>query len=496
MVSGRNILLRFFTVWGVFLYSLYTPNSLAKIEDILDYEKKAQESAFKQFTEFTKDKNLQGKAQKPDGTDVSAPPDKQAFDRDKKTNFQSDLTYHLKTFPTPLQSAAGQPPERIPHFVSSHGNIEAAGGSSFLERLVWKWHKIFEREDRNGPPAALAHTGVRRDSVFEITTLKVDPTSTMGGDATSYTSISAAALPPPSQDIDRKVLRKEVENEVAKAGNDATQTILEAAKSRETQGRKVAPNLSRLYEAAKRSTTIGFWNSTVANQAQRRAYVGIRTGSTGEKVKLSEDIPTCEQWQAKTMANLQQGGSTLTPEQQKDIETRASQCQKMILKSYSAINPGYVAAPTGTTGSVEQLEDGGTDKEDSIVRDLRVQAELATGKKLGEIASNWPYKEEEAKSLVTLQYDNDGNPTEQRMMTMQEQIRLFNEQKKAARQGYEEAKKYLPDLNVPKITMTPENISAMKNNQPIPTMMEEMGVKQSPSIPVPDSYGELLGQAN
>lgn len=473
MVYGRNIFLRFFAVWGVFLYSLYTPNSLAKIEDILDYEKKAQESATKEFTEFTKDKNLQGKAQKPDGTAVSAP-DKQAFDRDKKTNFQSDLTYHLKTFHEDLTDAAGKVIKN-PHFVSGHGSIEASGGSSFLERLVWKWHKIFEREDP--PPATLAQTGVRKESVFEITTLKADPAST------------------PAQDVEREALRKEVENEVAKAGNDSTQTILEAAKSRETRGQKAAPNLTRLYEAAKRSTTIGFWNSTVANQAQRRAYVGI--GSAG-KVKLSEDVPTCEQWQAQTMANLQQGGSTLAPDQQKDIETRASQCRGMISKPYSAINPRYVPTQPGTMGApvVETLEEGATDKEDSIVRDLRVQAELATGKKLGEIASNWPYTEEDAKSLVTLQYDDNGNPTEQRMLTMQEQIRLFNEQKKAAQQGYEEAKKYLPDLNVPKITMTPENISAMKNNQPPPVMMEEMGVKQSPPIPVSDSYGELLGQAN
>ncbi len=478
------------------LFFMYTVPASGKIEDVIDIERKAQQQAIDQFTTFTKDKNVQGKAQKPDGTRVRSP-DKSALDRDKKTNFQSDLTYHLNTFWSSIKNAAGKAVSVLP-FVSQHGSISADGGSSFLERLVWKWHELFSKEDENKPPTS-KQEGIRTESVFEIKTTKADPNAT---DETARrspptgTSSGTRGSTNRDESVEQRTLREPVRKEVEDAGDKATDTVVEAAKSPDTKKDKNAmPNITDMYEAAKRATTIGFWNPTIANLGQRRAFL-----NSNRTVELNEDTESCEKWRANELARIGQKGTPSQSELQ-SVEDQTQKCRAMIAQPYSAVNPQFenVSGPGSASANLE-VKEKGPSGEDSYERDLRVQAELASGKKLNDIEKAWPYSEEDAKALVTLQFGPNGEPTEKKNLTIQEQYGLYNKQLEAAKKGYDEALKYLPNTKVNTNDILKfkrdENTPIWLNNQPTQALMEEMGAKESPQIPVPKSYSDLLQQPN
>lgn len=88
-------------------------------------------------------------------------------------------------------------------------------------------------------------------------------------------------------------------------------------------------------------------------------------------------------------------------------------------------------------------------EEDGRERDLRVQLEMNEKFGIGpnQVQNNWGYSGKDGKGLVTLAYDENGNPTKQQLMSPAEQLEVWNNDLQQTKQAVDEVNARLPEEN-------------------------------------------------
>lgn len=458
-------------------------------------EERARASFVDQFGKFMQDKNVQGRPKDATGKVVTGGK-KTRFNGDDGLAFQSDLTYHDNAFNFFMQEQQQpqqgqgqqnqqQPKEkRIHAFVSPHGAIGAAGGSSLLERTVYQFDQQYAQQDeqnKNQPETP----GVKFRSVFKVTTQEVDDKNKDGNEMEK-------------QKVDKYDLRDEVKQAVTKVGETSSETILQSARGEGNENDPQALGNGVLLRAAAEEATKALWNSTMANLSQRRMYRAIRQGAMNFGVQVNEDVPRCDQW-ANTARGVVNGNANTPPDmkqkQLQEIDRMLGQCKQVAALPYNAINPNFKADDQGQ----ENLAIEGPQKEDSFQRDSRIQLEIMAkaGKSVTEVPSNWQYGKDADKARMTIAYD-EGQPKEG-TKTIKEQLESYNENLKQAEEGYNEVATRIPGLNVPKPTdyaIQPGTRNIMDINKPPASAFEEVNIqRKGPTGPVPQTYEQLLQNA-
>lgn len=468
----------------------------ADLREVEEAQNKAQNAFIDHFLNFTKDKNVMGKAKTPEGKVVNEGK-KRRFDRDGGgvLPFQSDLTYHDYSFNRTDPNDQGKKEEersRLFAFVSHHGGISAAGGSSLLERTAYQLHKQFSKEDEKNAGQQDKQEGTKFRSIFKITTKEVFKNE--GGEQ------SAADAKKPDK-IERIEMRDEAKAEIEKVGDQSFETIRRAGRDTGNEDDpNTLPNGVLLRYAAGQATQ-AWWNSTLANLGQRRANSGIRAGAVlPDSPQLSEGIATCDEWGQATLQGLQQAklqGDGLKNAQQ-EVQKKIQQCQQMAQQQWNVINPKFQA---NEDGKGETLKTGDVNKEDAFQRDLRNQMEVlnSAGKSVKGLQTNWQYEDKDEKSKVVIEFD-DGQPKGPVDRTPREQIESYNAQLQEAAKGLDEVRERMPDLPVAgdplQYQIAPESKSAMEINQtPVVSAFEEVKI---PEVAAPqkaqDTYDGLLNQ--
>lgn len=458
-------------------------------------EEKARNSFIDQFSKFMQDKNVQGRAKRPDGKVVGGGK-KTRFNQDDGLAFQSDLTYHDFSYNTIEQgeekadaqqgAQKGQkPPEkRLFAFVSGHGGISAGGGSSVLERAAYALDKKFaEQDQQNKQPE---QEGVKYRSIFKVTTKEV-----FEGDAGKADKAKEGE----KDKVDRFELREEARPEIDKVGADSAQTIIQAARGEQNANDDKALGNGVLLRQAAFEATKALWNSTLANLAQRRMNRAIRSGSMPVAPQVSEGVPRCEEWSSVAQDVINKADPKRREELLKDVERMMGQCKEVAGLSFSAVGPNF----TQQEGGGEKLEFEGPQKEDAFQRDARLQLEIMdkAGKSVTEIPSNWQFSKDDDKARMTISYDD--NQPKEGSLTVREQLESYNANLKDAEEGYQEVSKRIPGLEVPKPTqyaIQPGTRNVMEINQPPESAFEEVGIQKGVGTgPVPKTYNELLKNA-
>ncbi len=486
------------------LFAMLAPHVWANsVEDAEKSEERARAAFTEQFTKFTQDKNVQGRAKTPDGKIVGGGK-KTRFNPDDGLNFQSDLTYHDYAYvkqiegdaggPTPAGQPGQKPKEFLQPWVSEHGAIGAAGGSSVLERTAYQFAQQYKEQDKqaqNQPETP----GVRNRSIFTITTKEVFDQAQAGAGGAQM-----GANPEMEKDkVDRWELRPEVRQAITKVGDDSFQTILQSARGEGAENDPQAlPNGVYLRQGAYEATK-ALWNATLANRAQRTIFRAVpRSGALG-KVETSEGAPNCESW-SQAAVNAINGQANLKPEDKQrylqDAQRMTQQCKQVSALPFNMIAPVFKPDEQGQ----ETLQSDGPLKEEAFQRDTRIQLELLanTSKSITDVPSNWQYTKEDEKARVTIRYD-DNQPREG-SMTMKEQVQSYNQNLKDAEVAYQEVGSRIPGLAIPKPTdyAIPEGTSLRNINQPPAAAYEEVGMrKNNPEAtgPVPQTYEQLLQAA-
>jgi len=166
-------------------------------------------------------------------------------------------------------------------------------------------------------------------------------------------------------------------------------------------------------------------------------------------------------------------------------------------QKFDAINPRFEAGKDGK----DELKAGDLKKEDSFVRDARVQLETLkkAGKDPRSVPSNWKYTDQDAKAKITIEFDDNGAPKGEQDMTVKQQLDSYNNQLKEAAVGYEEVKTRFPDLQTDPQTplqyqIQSETKSVMEINQSANAILQEDGVK-APTTQAAEDYSTLTGQS-
>ena len=484
----------------------------AELEAAEQAESKARNAYIDRFIKFTQDKNVMGKSSSPDGKAAKGGR-KTRFDRDGGglLPFQSDLTYHELTFFT-LEEEKGPDPNKpgkvsiLREFVSDHGKLTGAGGSSVLERTVYGLHKQFtkEEEDPKNPGKDDAKKGISYRSVFKISTQEVFNDDKGGGQQGGQQGGDQANNKKGEPDkVERQELREEARPDVDKVGENSFDTINRAAKDEGFEDdAKTLPNMTFLYEAAGRATQ-AMWNSSLQNLTQRRANRNVPVAGGTERVQLSEGAPDCDSAirlaMQKTLAPIQDKNARKGIEEQ--YQKQLQQCRQMVAMPFNVIDPRFVTDEKNPKAG-EQLKVQGPQKEDGIQRDLRVQMELMAkaGRKAGSVQANWKYEAKDEQAKLT-QYDENGRAIGDRFVTPREQIESYNAQLQDAAKGMEEIRSRFPDYRPDTgatlgYQIAPETRSIMDINKAPQAAMEEFGPgaigAQQQQPPPPQTYDQLL----
>ncbi len=463
-------------------------------------EEKARSSFIDQFSKFMQDKNVQGRAKRPDGKVVGGGK-KTRFNQDDGLAFQSDLTYHDFSYNTLEQGEekvdssqkqgaqkAEKPPEkRLFAHVSGHGGISAAGGSSVLERAAYALDKKFaEQDEKKKPPE---EEGVKYRSIFKVTTKEIFE----GKDAPKADQDKAKEGE--KDKVDRFELREEARPEIDKVGADSAQTIIQSARGEENANDDKALGNGVLLRQAAYEATKALWNSTLANLAQRRMNRAIRSGAMPVAPQISEGVPRCEEWSSVAQDVINKADPKRREELLKDVKRMMDQCKEVASVRFNEISPNFAQQEKGG----EKLEFEGPQKEDAFQRDARLQLEIMNkaGKSVTEIPANWQFSKDDDKARMTISYDD--NQPKEGSLTIKEQLESYNANLKDAEEGYQEVSKRIPGLEVPKPTdyaIQPGTRNVMEINQPPESAFEEVGIKKSIGTgPVPQTYEELLKNA-
>ncbi len=492
------------SIFGVIVLGLIFLRPLfADLADVEEAQRRAKQNFINQFLEVTKEKNVMGKSKTPDGKIVQSRY-KTGFDKDGGgfMLFQSDLTYHDWAYIASDPNVDGSKKDESPilhWWVSSHGGINEAGGSSYLERLVYNYHKKYSKEDKKQAKELNNKTGVKYRSVFKITTREILDKNKKNEDE--------------PRKVERAELRPEVKVAIEKAGEESAEGIFKVARDKESvDDPNSLPNSVFLRYAAGTATQ-AWWNSTLANLAQRRANIdvpslflpGAKGGVSEGRPRLNEGVPTCEEWEETLLSELP--NLVKKPEEQKEIreeiQKRAKMCKTMVSLPYNKVAPRYVPSDEKqdpSKGIKYELKEEGIKKEDAFERDLRLQLEVLAkaGVKVTSMKSNWTYGPKDDVSKLT-DYDENGRANGERYVTVEEQLNSYNNQLKEAWEGIKEVKTRIPKLDMPnplRFQIKPGTRSAMDiNGTPPYSAYEEVGISNVEGPPrTPITYTQMLQQ--
>jgi len=481
------------------------------VNEIDKAEDQARNSYIQQFTKFTEDKNVMGLSTTPDGKKAGGGK-KNRLNADDKNPFQSDLTYHDNSFNVP-ETVGGEKGEdgknkneksrTLFSFVSDHGKISGAGGSSLLERTVYGLHDQFSKQDEdpnNKKNNDDDKNGIKFRSVFKIETQEV-----FKNDKADGGNGKAAANDKKNQEepdkVERVSLRDEGKAAVEKVGEETFETIKRAARDEGNENDAATmPNMTFLYEAAKRASE-AIWTSTLANWGQRVINRGIRGGAL-EKPQLSQDFASCEAWSQELNGQLAKAADNpqLRQQLQQELQRINGQCKQMAKLDYKAINPRF--EQDDKNPDQEQLKTGDLNKEDGIARDSRVQLEvMATGKSASQVPSNWKYTKAD-DSFKLNEYDEKGEVTGERTVTIADQFNNYNSQLDDAKTGYDEVNARLGADAVPVPDLAGYYKQVGKdgvmntNTGPTQSQMEEFGLDAAGPKKNPTTYDGLVTGGN
>jgi len=384
----------------------------------------ARNSFLQRFTKFTQDKNVMGKPRTATGQ-KTAGGKKTRFNQDDGLAYQSDLTYHDLSFNTIEQQQKGDNGKnnkvsRLFSFVSPHGGVSAAGGSSILERTTYQYHKQFtKQEEEEQQKKDDEQKGIKFRSIFKITTK--DVANKDGNDKKAE-----------PEKVERFELRDEVRPEIEKVGEDSFETIRKAGRDQESQDDPNALANGVLLRYAAGEATQAMWNSSLANLVQRRVNRGIRAGAFPDTPQVSEGVPTCAKWEATANQVLANVKGDQRKALQEEVTRMSQQCKQLAQLPYNVVDPRFEK-----NGKEEQLKIAGPQKEDGQVRDLRVQLEVLAkaSKTADQVPSNWQYEGKDSKNKLTIDFDENGQPLAPREMTVTEQIESYNNQLREAAAG-------------------------------------------------------------
>jgi hypothetical protein len=403
----------------------------AKMADVEQQQAKAIQNYIQRFSDFTQDKDVMGRPKNPMGQTIQGK-QKQSYDSDDQIAFQSDLTYHdfmYRENDEDYEDKNNKTKTReLPEGVSPHGAIAKGNGSSTLERVVYQvFNQFYDSKNDNKANQDADKTGIKYDGALKIETVKVDPATVKQKGGTDR--------------VERYQMRDEAVEKINGTGDFAFQQIEKVAKDPGKQNDPQAMgNLEFYYEAANRGLQ-AMWNSVLADVGQRRAYKVPPEGNL-DNITLNEETPDCASWAQSAMGGLPKD---YTADQRKDAQQNVQKmmkgCQQMVQTNYKMINPRIDAQKGG-------LQQKGPQGEDGIERDGRVQLEMLAkvGTRAGEVPSNWQYKEADEKALVTIDYDKQGQPSNQKGMRMDEQVNAYNKQLDAATEKLGDIKSRYPEL--------------------------------------------------
>ena len=427
---------------------------------------------------------------------------KNRLNADDKNPFQSDLTYHDNSFNTPEQvggnggandkNAKGR---TLFAFVSDHGKISGAGGSSLLERTVYQQHDKYSKqdEDPNNKKNNDDKAGVKYRSVFKVETQQVFDQNKGGGGGQGGQAKANGDDEP--QKVERISLRDETKAEVDKVGEGSFETIKRAARDQANENDAATmPNMTFLYEAAKRAST-ALWNSTLGNWGQRVINRGIRGGAL-EKPQLSQDVPNCEAMTNELTQALAQNKNQQARQQlEQELQRINGQCKQMSKLDYKTINPRFEQDDKEGGQGQEQLKTGDLNKEDPIARDSRAELEvLATGKSATQVQANWKYTKADDQFKLN-EYDNSGEVVGERTVTIADEFAGYNNQLDEAQKGYEEVQARLPGLQIPDLSgyykQAGKDGVMNTNTGPTQSQMEEFGLDAQGPAKNPATYDQL-----
>ncbi len=453
-------------------------------------EDKARNAFLDRFTKFTQDKNVMGKPKTATGQAAKGGR-KTRFNQDDGLAYQSDLTYHDLAFNTIEQGNKNDKNAKVSRlfaFVSPHGGISAAGGSSLLERTAYQFHKQFTKEDtEENNKKDDEKAGIKYRSIFKITTQEV--AKAQGGDNKKE-----------ADKVERWELREEVKPEIEKVGEQSFETIQKAARDEgfDNDPETLANGVRLRYAAG--AATEAMYNSTLANLVQRRVNRGIRAGNFPDTPQLSEGVPTCDKWAAAANTVLNNVKGDQRKALQQEVQRMTQQCQQLAAMPANVINPRFVQPEKGGADAKDELKVEGPAKEDAFVRDSRVQLEVlnkASQDPAG-VPSNWKYGAADGKARVTIEFDDQAKPLGEQIMTPKDQVESYNKQLQAAKEGQDEVATRLPDykaVDPMQFQINADDSIVKINNKMSESAFDEVGLQRAEPPPPPTDYGQLLQKA-
>jgi hypothetical protein len=454
----------------------------SQLEIAEEADARARQNYIDRFSEFTKEKNVMGKANSISGEVLKAK-GKTRFNNDDKNNFENDLTYHKNTYEVYSPEKDPNDPnkkiyKKLPGWISAHGKVSQGGGSSQLERTVYKEHQKLAKEQEDPRKKKKPEKGVEYDSIFKTTTVDVkkDPNDPNSKDYT----------------VARTEIVEEPLKEIEKVGTNSAEGIIKAGKESEFRNDANAmPNMAFLYESARRGV-VAMWNSATANLAQRRANKSIESG---RGLGVNEDYSSCDKWGQATLKAYKNPSAT----DQKLIAQQIQDCKLLMSKNYKDINPEIDTKKDANNNIQTTVKNGDFKTEDEKERDLRAQINVIdkAGIRLNEVQTNWNYTDKDEKAKVVTSYTEDGRPNQTQDLRVDEQIDLYNKGLQEAAESYEKIKKNLPTLNTnPKDILANQIQMKSKRIDQImeipPSVAEEFGLKKGPSQQqLPQYYEDL-----
>ncbi|MCB0405254.1 MAG: hypothetical protein KDD51_10750 [Bdellovibrionales bacterium] len=422
---------------------LFAQPAFATLDDVLRAEQQKRDSAVERFSQFTSDKNVMGDAMSPDGKVIQSR-QKQRFDQDggKLLSFQSDLTYHANYYDINEEvNDKGNGKSTVRKLyggISSHGKGGSGTGSSALERAVYGLHEQFNQEEDAQKPE---EEGVEFRSVFKVTTKEVAPQKN-GNQGKGVEGENDQIT------VRRWELRDEALQAVKKVGDDSADTVINAAKDQEAKGDdQQLANGVLLLEAGQRNQ-LALKAQSLRALTQRRVNRAIRGGKGLDRLQLNEAAARCDdgvQQLKAQAAELAQSDPAKAADLEQEIQRMESQCRQITAENYRTIMPRFKEDGQGE----EKLQALGVNDEDGRERDLRVQLEMNEKFGIGpnQVQNNWGYKGKDGKGLVTLAYDENGNPTKQQLMSPAEQLEVWNNDLQQTKQAVDEVNARLPEEN-------------------------------------------------
>ncbi len=427
----------------------------AKLVDVEAAQQKSIQRYNQKFSDFSQEKNVMGKPQTATGGQVQAKV-KVRFDSDDQVAFESDLTYHDYQYDTDDEAYAQKQkanPNPNPNTdktrilyasVSPHGAIEQGGGSSLLERTVYKLNDQYAQEQSKDEKKKFdEQKGIKYEGVFKIETQEVN-------DKEKKTKNDKDNVP---DKVERRSIRDEALGQIEQVGEGSFQGIERAAKDQDKKNDPKAMGTLSLYYTAGKEALKALYKSTLANFGQTRTYEGIKAENANvDKVKLNEDVSNCDQWQEQAIAQIDPKASD-KDQQQQEIARMVKQCKQMVKTNYKQINPQFTDSGSGGGGGGggdQKLEEKGVKDENNRERDYRVELNLLSkeGTRAQDVQSNWKYTNKDETNKVVTAFDKNGNPTKTENLRMDQQVDRYNSQLEVAAQALPDIQSRFPNLKV------------------------------------------------